>query len=363
MTDPISPVVKQSNELVSLAVERWPVHEKRVMLAIASTMRDEDPLDAEYRIDARELILTMGATRSEYSKIYTAAEKLLSRQVFQTEILQDGRRHFIGINLFSKIEYTEGEATIIAQPTQAARGFFIGLQKYFTLLPLDEVLNLSTFPTIRLFELLMQFRGTGWRRFPVEEIRAQLGLVEFEEVKPGRQQMKVKRIKYPTSGQLLKHVLKPAAAEITEKTSLKIDEIKQEKPRRKVSAFLIRFHIEEDEKNTPPLWPARKVPTDPRPGPLFADVRVPAKPQPTPSAMVPSAAESEEMIKQQNQEAAQAKAERQRINDALAGLDDEARAFLLARAERRLKAAGVQFIADPQRRAIAYEILQEEGGL
>lgn len=358
MADEKAEIVKQSNELINLTVERWPLHEKRIMLSLAAAMRDDDPPETEYRLDARELILATGGSRSEYSRIKEGAESLLSRQVYRVNRLPDGRRHFIGINLLSKIEYQEGQATIIARPTIDGRAFFIGLQRFFTLIPLEEALALSNFPAVRLFELLAQFRSTGWRQIGMEEIHGLLGLVELDDKK-----RRARRVKYPTAGSLFKHVIRPAADEITQKTSLKIDDIEQikrrppeseapqgKKTRARVTAFRFRFHLEETDPR--PLWPGRKHrPEEKKMGPLFA-----ATP-PTAPPPLPDAAEQTEAARK---ESAAVQAERKQILEALAGLDDETRGFLLERAERRLRAGGVQFIARPQVEALAVELLKSE---
>lgn len=97
---------------------------------------------------------------------------------------------------------------------------FAGMPGEFTKISLIPVQRLGSFYAIRLYELLSQFRSTGYRRMLVEDFRYAMDCFD----------------RYPCLKELKRRVLLPALAEINEKSDLRVTctDIKQG---RKITAF------------------------------------------------------------------------------------------------------------------------------
>ena len=88
-----------------------------------------------------------------------------------------------------------------------------------------EVSRLNSQHSIRLYELLKQFKKTGYKTTTLEDFRAMMCCEE----------------KYKILGRLKDHVIKPAIKEITEKTDIKNIRVENIKTGRKVTGLKFYF--------------------------------------------------------------------------------------------------------------------------
>ena len=158
-----------------------------------------------------------------YSKAVEIAKSLLTRVVFFPIITEDGRKAFDGFQWISYIRYVEGKGYFIARINEDMKPYLLNLKEKFTKYNLDYALKMRSFYSIRIYELLSQFKNTGWRQIEIEELRNLLGIgqkhsryndlkrtiiehskkeinkltdlnIEYEEIKTGRKVTSIKFI-------------------------------------------------------------------------------------------------------------------------------------------------------------------------
>src|SRR5699024_12051746 len=80
------------------------------------------------------------------------------------------------LNLISKVEHIKGTGQIYVDLHPDIRDMLIDLKRYFTRVPVVELIACRSTYGPRLYELLYQFADTGIRLMPVEELRGKLNL-------------------------------------------------------------------------------------------------------------------------------------------------------------------------------------------
>ncbi|HHH2006443.1 TPA: replication initiation protein, partial [Yersinia enterocolitica] len=123
-----------------------------------------------------------------------------------------------------RVQYQSGEAKVKITFSDAIMPYLTQLKGQFTRVVVKNVSSLSSAYSIRIYELLQQFRSTGDRMIAIDDFRSMLGLED----------------KYPDFKILNRSLLKPAIKELNEKSDLSVtvDTVKQG---RKVVALHFRF--------------------------------------------------------------------------------------------------------------------------
>lgn len=103
------------------------------------------------------------------------------------------------------------------------------LKGQFTRVVVKNVSSLTSTYSIRIYELLQQFRSTGDRTIALDDFRSILGISD----------------KYPLFKDLNKFLLKPAITELNEKSNLVVTVEPIKKSR---SVVALRFRFKEDKQ-------------------------------------------------------------------------------------------------------------------
>ena len=204
-------IVVQDNRLIE-ACYSMTLIEKRVMYLGLSKinprmLRGEKPQRA------------FDVTPDEYQKFFPdeqqparalkkAALKLKSR--FVTLHPKEGRVK--SINWFEYAEYDDaknrnGTGMVELKFTPSVMPFLTPLLEQFTQVNLLSVSRLKSVHSIRLYELMSQYKSTGYRVMTVEDFRIAMD----------------SEIKYPTTKLLIQKVLKPAVEEINRASDLAVN--------------------------------------------------------------------------------------------------------------------------------------------
>ena len=166
----------------------------------------------------------MGRQHAE-EKLKEAVDRLWDRSIIIRD--ESKREEFRWVQY--RAQYLKGEAKVEITFSDAIMPYLTQLKGQFTRVVIKNVSSLSSTYSIRIYELLQQFRSTGDRTIALDDFRSILGLED----------------KYQLFKDLNKLLLKPAIAELNEKSDLSVS-VEPIKQSRKVVA--LRFRFKEDKQ-------------------------------------------------------------------------------------------------------------------
>ena len=166
-----NPLAIQSNTLIHARYEMTAL-QKKVLLMLISKIQNDDSDFKPYRIHAREFLEAADLKSTQiYAKLRQATEGLLSK-VFHiqkpTGLLQ--------ITILSSAEYFEGKGLMELCFDPKLKPYLLQLKEQFTMMPLREVLSLRSIYAIRIYEMMQQFKSTGFFVTGVDDLKYKLGI-------------------------------------------------------------------------------------------------------------------------------------------------------------------------------------------
>ena len=220
--------VCKANALVE-ASYRLSVAEQRIMLAcIAQISRDQEITDeVMYTVSATDIAALSGATtNADYNELKKAALRLKRREVrIAYEPNGGGQKPEVLIaNWVQSIVYAESAGLVRLRFNKDMLPYLCQLSEQFTRYALADVAKMSSAYAIRLYELLIQWRGTGERVIEIDWLREALQL-------EGR---------YPAIKDFKKYVLDISIAQINELSPLWV-KWDQRKTGRRVTHLVFTF--------------------------------------------------------------------------------------------------------------------------
>lgn len=196
--------VTKHNHLIEASYKLSLVGQRLFLLALAK-INPLKPLEKSYDI-----------TADEYSKMYGISLKLAYRDInhglnelYDADIkLNDLQlRILIRKRLVDEAKYHDGEGKISLSFPQKLHPFLCDLKSEYTSYRIGQVCHLKSNYSIRLFELIMQFKKTGEREITLKKLREWLRIEK----------------KYKEFSNITKRIIKPSLKELNEKTSFKIE--------------------------------------------------------------------------------------------------------------------------------------------
>ncbi|EKJ5694698.1 replication initiation protein [Salmonella enterica] len=228
MTDLIA---YKSNALIE-ASYKLTLQEQRFLLVCISRLKsgEDAPLPDEQKtmvITASEFYQAfpdMGRQHAE-TKLQEAIDRLWDRSIIIRD--EDKREEFRWVQYRAK--YLKGEGKVKITFSDAIMPYLTQLKGQFTRVVVKNISSLSSTYSIRIYELLQQFRSTGDRTIAIDDFRAMLDLDG----------------KYKTFKSLNQLLLKPAIAELNEKSNLAVtmDTVKNGR-----TVVALRFQFKEDKQ-------------------------------------------------------------------------------------------------------------------
>jgi len=179
-----------------------------------------EELPREHIVTAREFSETFEVDiDNSYRFISKAVDKLLKTDIRIKE--PDG---YTRINICSKAKYQEKKGRIFIKFTDDIMPYLAQAKEKFVMYNLKEISNFGSLYTIRLYELIQEFKETGWMVKSIEQLRESLSVGN----------------KYKLYGDLKKYTFEHAVNEINAnyKIGINFEEIKEG---RKVSAVKFTF--------------------------------------------------------------------------------------------------------------------------
>lgn len=212
--------VTKSNSLIH-ASYRLTLNEQRLILAAISKLDPRKPMPRDgVSVAATDYSEIYGVPlRHAYEQMRVAADELYERdiRIFDGKDLE--RRRWV-----EGAKYMSGSGRVVLHFTSHVRPYLSLLYSKVTTYDLRRVARLDSSHSFRLFEMLMQFRKTGWAYVEVEQLRIALDLSDA----------------YSRFNNLRQRVIDPAVAELKAKSNLDVSyELKKEG--RKVTAIKFTF--------------------------------------------------------------------------------------------------------------------------
>lgn len=223
-------LVVQSNQLIESS-HTLTLNEKRLVIMAAAYLDSRKPMPDKntVKIHACDFASVYDLHGGQaYQAIEKAARQLYNRNI--KKIDSRGKRGPIERNVrwVWMCDYLKNEAAVVIGFTPLIAPYLTMLNEQFTKYTLGSIRGLSTFYSIRVYELCSQFRKTGERRITLEQLREVLDLGE----------------KYQDVKNLRMRVLDPSVDEITKVSDLTVSYEPMRKGR-KIVGF--EFDIRERE--------------------------------------------------------------------------------------------------------------------
>ncbi|MEX0445549.1 replication initiation protein [Xenorhabdus sp. SGI246] len=220
-------VAYKSNALIE-ASYKLTLQEQRVLLMCIGKLnpQDEKP-ENTFQLTAKEFCLAfpdMGKENAE-RRLQEAIERLWDRTISITK--KDEKREIRWIQEKAKYFSGEGKSEIVF--SDSIMPYLTQLQGQFTKIAIKNVSALKRTYSIRIYELLQQFKQTGDRIISLEDFRSMLGIDD----------------KYKTFKSLNQLLLVPALKELNEKSDLVISVDTVKKGRTVVA---LHFQFKEDKQ-------------------------------------------------------------------------------------------------------------------
>ncbi len=238
MAQPKNDIVVKSNRLIS-AFQKLTLSEIRlIQLAIVDARESGNGLhtDKPLRIDALRYAEAFGLTKQTAYKLLTEAEDRLFERKFTFIDQQDGKP--VKSRWVQRAKYLNNEGgieIIFTYDVINEISRIDGFEQFFTSYLLEQTALLNSVYSVRLYELLIQWKSVGKTpTFQVEQFREQLGVAINE---------------YPAMGNFKRRVLDLAVNEINEKTNI-IVEYEQLKNGKTITGFQFKFKFKPKADNS-----------------------------------------------------------------------------------------------------------------
>jgi plasmid replication initiation protein len=228
----VNHLVTQSNRLIE-AGHTLTLNEKRMVLACAAKLDPRKPLpeNGTVRLSAVDFADTFGIDRRDaYDSLEEASSRLYSRTIKE---IRHGTRGKIERNIrwVWMSEYAPGEGFVTLGFSPDVIPYLTMLHKEFTTYELRNVGSLSSFYSIRLYEICAQFKTTGHRELALDRLRDMFDLGD----------------KYADVKNLRVRVIDPAVSDINQHTDLRV--VAQPlRSGRKVVGFRFEIEIERQQE-------------------------------------------------------------------------------------------------------------------
>jgi plasmid replication initiation protein len=209
-------LVVKSNFLVE-AKYNIGLNEQRLVLCAISKIRKDQKFPEEVIITADDFARSFPEVKENARRELERA----ARRLWNSEItVKDPKRKRWFRWIQTRAEYYEGEARVALVFSQEIQNYLHELKTFFTKYPLKEISNLGSVYSIRMYELIQQFKALDERRIDLEEFREFFNLGD----------------KYPLFKNLNRYLIKPAINELNKKSPLTIS-VDLERRLRKVIAL------------------------------------------------------------------------------------------------------------------------------
>lgn len=172
-----------------------------------------EELKREYTLSAKEFgQMFKMAPQNSYVALKKAVNKLLKTDI---TVPEDGTTSYWRINVCSQAKYVKDEGRIEIQFTDSIMPYLKQVKERFMVYNLSEISSFKSIYATRLFELLQEFKETGWMIKSIDELRHSFAVGD----------------QYKLYGHFKSRTIVPACEEINKNYHMKVhfEEIKEGK--------------------------------------------------------------------------------------------------------------------------------------
>lgn len=166
-----SPLVVQSNKLVE---SRYilSVNEQRLVFAVASMIHPDDVDFYPYEIKIRDLAAILNI---DLNNAYKSADKLTDQLLQRVLVIpeDDGP---LKVGWVSSCKYNNKKGSISFSFDPHLKPYLLQLKRDFTQSKLSILAQFQSIYSIRIYQLLKQYKKIGYREFGVDELKEILGI-------------------------------------------------------------------------------------------------------------------------------------------------------------------------------------------
>ncbi len=232
--------VIKSNRIIE-AKYRLGARAQKFILFMASMV---NPMDGEFRylrVKVKDIEPILNTDQKKWGSIYKIVKDIImSLNNHPLKIQQEDGSHLI-INWIASAEIRQGSGMVEFEFSEKLRPYLLQLKSHFTKYKLQNILQLKSAFSIRLYELLKARQFIGKAEYELDELKGILGLDQ----------------KYSVYYDFKRRVLLPAQEELAQYSDIWF-EFKERKQGRKVE-YLI-FYIHENVKVVQKIEAAEELP-------------------------------------------------------------------------------------------------------
>lgn len=231
-------LIVKDNALINASYNLDLIEQRLILLAIVEARRTKQEIKPnqflticvssyidEFAIESK--------TKSVYGNIKNACKTLFERQFSYEKVTSKGNVEKVTSRWVQSISYVDKEAIVRIKFSDDVTPLITNLERQFTKYNLEQISDLNSKYSVRLYEILISWRSQGKTpMLPLDEIRYRFGLMANE---------------YKTINDFKKWVLELAIKEINEKTDIQVS-YEQHKQGRKIVGFTFTFKVKNAKK-------------------------------------------------------------------------------------------------------------------
>jgi plasmid replication initiation protein len=220
-------IIVKDNSLINASYTLDLVEQRLILLAIIEARENNTSTDNDLTVHVDSYINHFNVHRNTaYQALKDACKNLFERKFSYQKLTPKGNIENIISRWVQRVSYVENEALVRIKFSEDVIPFIKNLEKHFTSYSLEQVSNLTSVYSIRLYELLISWRSTGKMPFiKLEEFRQKIGILDNE---------------YPRMDNFKRIVFEPALKQINEHTDIKVS-YEQHKQGRVITGFTFEF--------------------------------------------------------------------------------------------------------------------------
>ena len=241
-------LIVKDNALINASYSLELTEQRIILLAILRARENKTPHNQELIVTAQSYITAFNVHRNTaYKTLKTACDNLFDRRFSYQRYSDKGKVEQVRSRWVQSVIYAENESYIKIKFTDEILPLVTMLEKHFTSYELQQVASLKSVHSIRLYELLIQYRTVGKIEISLDDLRLKLGINESE---------------YPRMDNFKNRVLDVGIQQINEHSdiSVKYEQVKQG---RTITGF--KFSFKQKAKAT-----AQQIKRDDTTGDLFS---------------------------------------------------------------------------------------------
>jgi plasmid replication initiation protein len=162
---------KQAN-IFTTAKYPFTTLEKDIMIMVLSQLK-EGSKERYYHVSAKDIADKAGA-KLNINNFVDACDKLQSRNLK----LVRPNGNLLSVQMVSSAEYLKGSGVMEIEISEKLLPFLVNLSAHFTLIDFEVILSLRKKSSKRLYELLCQYRDTGWVYLSIIDLKGYLDLID-----------------------------------------------------------------------------------------------------------------------------------------------------------------------------------------